>query len=203
MNYNAVFREVVPLINIIWFMMIALGVVVGLINGNLQEVTKASMDSATLAVQISIGFIGIWALWLGVMKVAEEAGLINILAKVLSPIMGVIFPKVPKNHPAMGAMMMNMAANMLGLGNAATPLGLKAMKELQKLNKNKKVASNAMCTFLVINTSSIQLVPTTVIALRMSAGSNNPTEIIGTALIATTVSTIVGLISVKLLERED
>jgi spore maturation protein A len=190
------------MINIIWFFMIALGVLVGVINGRLEEVTQAAMDSAALAVQMCIGFIGIWALWLGLMKVAEKSGFINGIAKVLSPITRLIFPKVPKDHPAMGAMVMNMAANMMGLGNAATPLGLKAMKELQKLNINKTKASNAMCTFLVINTSSIQLIPTTVIAIRMSTGSSNPTEIIGTAMIATTISTIVGLISVKLLQRE-
>lgn len=191
------------MINIIWFFMIALGVLVGVLNGRLEEVTQAAMDSAALAVQMCIGFIGIWALWLGLMKVAEKSGFINGIAKTLSPITRLIFPKVPKDHPAMGAMVMNMAANMMGLGNAATPLGLKAMKELQKLNLSKTKASNAMCTFLVINTSSIQLIPTTVIAIRMSTGSSNPTEIIGTAMIATTVSTIVGLISVKLLERED
>lgn len=191
------------MINIIWFFMIALGVLVGVINGRLEEVTQAAMDSAALAVQMCIGFIGIWALWLGLMKVAEKSGFINGIAKVLSPITRLIFPQVPKNHPAMGAMVMNMAANMMGLGNAATPLGLKAMNELQKLNINKTKASNAMCTFLVINTSSIQLIPTTVIAIRMSTGSSNPTEIIGTAMIATTISTIVGLISVKLLQRED
>lgn len=191
------------MINIIWFFMIALGVLVGVINGRLEEVTKAAMDSAALAVQMCIGFMGIWALWLGLMKVAEKSGFINGIAKALSPISRLIFPKVPKGHPAMGAMVMNMAANMMGLGNAATPLGLKAMKELQKLNLSKTKASNAMCTFLVINTSSIQLIPTTVIAIRMSTGSSNPTEIIGTAMIATTISTLVGLISVKLLERED
>ena len=191
------------MINVIWFFLIVLGVLVGAINGKLPEVTQAAMDSATLAVQMCIGFIGIWALWLGLMKVAEKSGFINGIAKILSPITYWIFPKVPKDHPAMGAMVMNMAANMMGLGNAATPLGLKAMEELQKLNKSKTQASNAMCTFLVINTSSIQLIPTTVIALRMSTGSSNPTEIIGTAMIATTISTIVGLISVKLLEKGD
>lgn len=183
--------------------MIALGIIVGILNGRLEEVTQAAMNSAELAVQMCIGFVGIWALWLGLMNVAQKSGFIRGIAKVISPILGRIFPEVPKDHPAMGAMVMNMAANMMGLGNAATPLGLKAMEELQKLNKYKTRASNAMCTFLVINTSSIQLIPTTVIALRMSTGSTNPTEIIGTALIATTVSTIVGLISVKVLEKGD
>lgn len=189
------------MINIIWFFMIGIGIVVGLVNGRLEEMTQAAMDSAQLAVEMCIGFIGIWALWLGLMNVAQKSGFIQGISKVISPVFRRIFPDVPKNHPAMGAMVMNMAANMMGLGNAATPLGLKAMEELQKLNQYKDRASNAMCTFLVINTSSIQLIPTTVIALRMSTGSSNPTEIIGTSLIATTVSTVVGLISVKLLEK--
>lgn len=189
------------MINIIWFFMIGIGVAVGLVNGRLEEITQAAMDSARLAVEMCIGFIGIWALWLGLMNVAQKSGFIQGLSKVISPVLKRIFPEVPKNHPAMGAMVMNMTANMMGLGNAATPLGLKAMEELQKLNQYKDRASNAMCTFLVINTSSIQLIPTTVIALRMSTGSSNPTEIIGTSLIATTVSTVIGLISVKLLEK--
>ncbi len=189
------------MINIIWFFMIGIGIVVGLVNGRMEEITQAAMDSAQLAVEMCIGFIGIWALWLGLMNVAQKSGFIQGLSKVISPVLKRIFPEVPKDHPAMGTMVMNMTANMMGLGNAATPLGLKAMEELQKLNQYKDRASNAMCTFLVINTSSIQLIPTTVIALRMSTGSSNPTEIIGTSLIATTVSTVIGLISVKLLEK--
>ncbi|RBP39895.1 nucleoside recognition domain-containing protein [Garciella nitratireducens] len=189
------------MINILWFFMIGIGIIVGLFNGRLEAITHAAMDSAQLAVEMCMGFIGIWALWLGLMNVAQKSGVIYYLSKLISPVLKILFPDVPKNHPAMGAMIMNMAANMMGLGNAATPLGLKAMEELQKLNDYKNRASNAMCTFLVINTSSIQLIPTTVIALRMSAGSNNPTEIIGTSLIATTVSTIVGILSVRLLEK--
>lgn len=189
------------MINILWFFMIGIGIIVGLFNGRLEAITHAAMDSAQLAVEMCMGFIGIWALWLGLMNVAQKSGVIYYLSKLISPVLKILFPDVPKNHPAMGAMIMNMAANMMGLGNAATPLGLKAMEELQKLNDYKNRASNAMCTFLVINTSSIQLIPTTVIALRMSAGSNNPTEIIGTSLIATTVSTIIGILSVRLLEK--
>lgn len=189
------------MINYIWYFMIVIGVIIGVANGNLVAVTQSAMDSAALAVQMIIGFVGIWALWLGLMKVAEESGAINILTKVLSPIIRRIFPEVPRDHPAMGAMLMNMAANMMGLGNAATPMGLKAMEELQKLNRIKTRASNAMCTFLVINTSSITLIPTTVIALRLSTGSKNPTEIIGTAIIATIISTVVGILVSKLLEK--
>ena len=189
------------MINYIWYFMIAIGVIIGISNGQLEEITQSAMDSAGLAVQMTIGFIGIWALWLGLMKVAEKSGFITILTKILSPVTKIIFPQVPRDHPAMGAMMMNMAANMMGLGNAATPMGLQAMKELQSLNKIKTKASNAMCTFLVINTSSITLIPTTVIALRVSTGSKNPTEIIGTAIIATTISTLVGILSAKLMEK--
>lgn len=191
------------MINTIWFFLMVVGIIVGIINDRLEEVTQAAMDSASLAVQLCIGFIGIWALWLGLMKVAEKSGFIKGIGKVLSPITSLLFPQVPKDHPAMGAMVMNMAANMMGLGNGATPLGLIAMKELQKLNPHKTRANNAMCLFLVINTSSITLIPTTVVALRMSTGSSQPTEIIGTALIATTISTLVGIISVKLLEKRE
>ena len=189
------------MINNIWYFMIAIGVVLGIANGNLEGITQSAMDSATLAVQMTIGFIGIWALWLGLMKVAEKSGSIELLTRILSPITRRLFPQVPRDHPAMGAMLMNMAANMMGLGNAATPMGLQAMKELQKLNREKTRASNAMCIFLVINTSSITLIPTTVIALRVSTGSTKPTEIIGTAIIATTVSTLVGILSAKILEK--
>src|SRR5207248_4792528 len=153
------------------------------------------------AVTIALGLIGVMALWLGVMRLAERAGLVQKLARALRPIMRRLFPEVPAEHPAMGAMMMNMAANMLGIGNAATPLGLRAMRDLQRLNPIKDTASNAMCTFLAINTSSIQLIPANQIAMLAAAGSVRPTAIIGTAPVATTVSTVAGIVSAKLLEK--
>ncbi len=156
---------------------------------------------AKTAVELAIGLIGIMALWLGVMKVAEASGLVAKLASVMRPVTTRLFPDVPPDHPAMGAMVMNISANMLGLSNAATPLGLKAMEELNKLSKKAGTATDAMCTFLVINTSSVQLIPATVIALRAAAGSSNPTEILGPVVVATTVNTTVGIIVVKLLSR--
>ncbi len=156
---------------------------------------------AKFAVELAIGLIGIMALWLGVMRVAEQSGLIGKLARVLEPVMTRLFPDVPPGHPAMGAMIMNLSANMLGLANAATPLGLKAMEELNKLNKKLGTATDAMCTFLVINTSNVQLIPATVIAIRAAAGSANPTEILGPAIVATTISTVVGVVVVKALAK--
>ncbi len=168
----------------------------------LQRVTNDGIVSyASTAVTIAIGLIGIMALWLGVMKVAEEAGLVQTIASGLRPIMTRLFPDVPANHPAMGAMILNISANMLGLANAATPLELKAMEELNKLNKKVGTATDAMCTFLVINTSSVQLIPATVIAIRASAGSANPTEIIVPMILATATATIAGITAVKLLQR--
>jgi len=188
-------------INIIWFFLIVISIFVGGIRGQIEKVTKAAIDSANSAVEISLGFIGVMALWLGLMKIAEEAGLIHVIARGLKPIMIRLFPEVPADHPAMGAIVLNIAANMLGLGNAATPLGLKAMRELQKLNPKKETASNAMCTLLALNTSSVQLIPATTIALMTAAGSRNPTAIIGTTLLATSVSTITAVIAVKFFEK--
>ena len=156
---------------------------------------------AKTAVELAIGLIGIMALWLGIMKIAEQSGLVAQLAGLLKPLTTRLFPDVPPDHPAMGAMIMNIAANMLGLANAATPLGLKAMEELNKLNKKLGTATDAMCTFLVINTSSVQLIPATVIAIRAASGSTNPTEILGPVSVATTVNTIIGVATVKLLAK--
>ncbi|WP_026895141.1 nucleoside recognition domain-containing protein [Clostridiisalibacter paucivorans] len=191
------------MINVIWLLMIVVGVVVGAINGNLEAVTQAAMDSANLGVELSLGLIGIMALWLGIMKIAEDSGMIQGLAKLLKPIMVRLFPDVPPDHPAMGAIIMNMAANVLGLGNAATPLGLKAMQELQELNDEKDTATNAMCTFLAINTSSVTLIPSEAMALLVAVGatSKQATAIIGPSIIATAVSTIVAVIAVKSLQR--
>ena len=141
------------------------------------------------------------ALWLGVMKVAEEAGLIAIIANWLKPVTTRLFPDVPADHPAMGSMIMNISANMLGLGNAATPFGLKAMEELDKLNPNKGTATNAMCTFLAINTAGMTLIPATAIAIRAAAGSSEPAIIIGTSLFGAFCATVAGIISVKILEK--
>src|SRR5206468_5411816 len=153
------------------------------------------------AVTIALALIGIMALWLGVMRLAERAGLVQKIARGLRPIMRRLFPDIPPQHPAMGSMVMNMAANMLGLGNAATPLGLRAMRDLEALNPRHGVATNAMCTFLAINTSSVQLIPATAIAILAASGSKRPTAIVGTALIATLCAATVAIISVKLLGK--
>jgi spore maturation protein A len=166
----------------------------------LGQVTSAALKGAGTAVEIAIGLIGIMALWLGVMKVAQEAGITNIIAKVVRPLTHWLFPKIPEDHPAIGAMIMNIAANMLGLSNAATPLGLKAMEELDTLNPNKGEATDDMCTFLVINTSAITLIPATAIAIRASVGSANPQMIIIPSALAATCATIVGITTVKLIQ---
>lgn len=169
---------------------------------NLKSVTNYGIiQSAKTAVELAIGLIGIMALWLGVMKIAEQSGLVAKLARLLKPVTTRLFPDVPPDHPAMGAMIMNISANMLGLANAATPLGLKAMEELNTLNKKLGTATDAMCTFLVINTSNVQLIPATVIAIRASAGSSNPAEILGSTLVATFVALVVGITTAKLLAR--
>ncbi len=167
----------------------------------LKQVTNSALDYASIAVNIALGLIGIMALWLGVMKVAEDAGLITIIAKALRPITTRLFPDVPADHPAMGSMIMNISANMLGLGNAATPFGLKAMEELNELNPNKGTATNAMCTFLAINTAGMTLIPATAIAIRASAGSSDPAIIIGTSLFGASCATVAGLTAVKILEK--
>src|SRR5207248_1952740 len=143
----------------------------------------------------------VMALWLGVMRLAERAGLVQKLARALRPIMRRLFPDLPAEHPAMGAMLMNMAANMLGLGNAATPLGLRAMRDLESLNPHPGAATNAMCTFLAINTASVQLIPTTAIAILVAAGSSRPTAIVGTALLATLCAATTAIMAVKILEK--
>ena len=188
------------MINIIWATLIIIGFAVGAITGNLDQVTNAAIDSAKSAVELAIGLVGIMALWLGIMKIGEDSGLIRGIGRLLRPVMVLLFPDVPPDHPAMGAMVMNISANLLGLGNAATPFGLKAMEELQKLNKKKDTATNAMVTFLAINTSSVTLIPASTIAILSAAGAINPTEIIGPTIMATTISTIVAIILSKLLQ---
>ena len=167
----------------------------------MKAITQAALDIAGVAVTLALGLIGIMALWLGVMKVAEEAGLLKVVARILSPVMRRIFPDVPSDHPAVGAMIMNIAANMLGLNNAATPMGLKAMEELNKLNPKPGTATNAMVTFLAINTGGLILIPATAIAVRASVGSANPGIIIGTSIVGAGCATVAGIIAAKLLQR--
>lgn len=189
------------MLNIIWLGMILVAVLVGAFEGRIDAVVHAVTDSAKLGFELALGLAGIMTLWLGVMGIASESGLVSKLGNLLKPILRRLFPEVPVEHPAMGAIVLNIAANMLGLANAATPFGLQAMKELQSLNQNAKVASNAMCTFLAINTSSVQLIPATAIAYLAANGSTNPSSVIFSALIATSISTIVAIIAVKQLAK--
>ncbi len=167
----------------------------------LKKVTNESINIAGVAVKIALGLIGIMAMWLGVMKVADKAGLIRKLANLIRPVTKKLFPDVPPDHPAIGAMLMNISANMLGLGNAATPFGLKAMEELDKLNPNKGVATNAMVTFLAINTAGLTLIPATAIAVRAASGSTDPAIIIGPSIFGATCATVTGIIAAKLFEK--
>ena len=190
------------MLNYIWLALVLGAVLLGGATGQLKEVTTAAFEACKTAVMtLALPLAGVMALWLGVMRLAEKSGLMHALAKLLRPVMTRIFPDVPAEHPAMGSMIMNMAANMLGLANAATPLGLRAMQDLEKLNPRPGTATNAMCTFLALNTSSVQLIPASAVAILAAAGSVQPTAIIGTALIATICSTAVGLIAVKSLEK--
>ena len=189
------------MLNIIWLGMMCVAVLVGAIQGHLNEVVLAITGSAKTAFELALGLTGIMALWLGIMNIATDSGLMNHLARALQPIMIRLFPDVPVDHPAMGAMVMNFSANMLGLNNAATPFGLAAMKELQSLNTQMNEASNAMCMFLAINTSSVQLIPATAIAFLAANGSSDPTSIITSSLIATSISTMVAIIAVKRFEK--
>ena len=189
-------------INIIWFMMIVLSVVAASWTGKMEAVTAAAFDSAKAAVTLAIGLIGAMALWLGLMKVIEEAGALKLIAKGVRPVMTRLFPNVPHDHPAMSAMVMNIAANMLGLGNAATPMGIKAMTELDKLNTKKGTATDAMCLFLAINTSSVTLLPLGVITVRASAGATTPASILIPSIFATVVSTTTAIIAAKILQKK-
>lgn len=189
------------MLNYIWLGMLILAVVIGGINGKMEDVTKSAMESAGAAVTIAIGLIGIMALWLGIVKIAEDSGLMSLAAKLIAPVMRRLFPDVPAGHPALASMTMNIAANMLGLSNAATPLGLKAMEDLESLNARPGVATNAMCTFLTINTAGLQIIPATMIGIMASAGSKDPTAIIATTISAGFVAVVAGLIAVKMLER--
>jgi spore maturation protein SpmA len=167
----------------------------------MKQVTNSVIEYATKAAEIALGLIGIMALWLGVMKIAEQAGLISIIANAVKPITKFLFPDVPQDHPAIGSIIMNISANMLGLGNAATPFGLKAMEELDKINPAKGTATNAMCTFLAINTAGLTIIPATAIAIRAASGSSDPAIIIGTSFFGASCATIVAIIAAKTLEK--
>lgn len=189
------------MLNHIWLGLILLAVLLGGFLGHVKELVEGAVKGAETAVTLSLGLVGIMATWLGAMRLAEKAGLVQALARALRPILRRLFPDVPPEHPAMGSMVMNIAANMLGLSNAATPLGLRAMKDLESLNRIPGTATNAMCTFLAINTASVQLVSITAVAVLASAGSKSPTAIIGTAFLATLCAATAAITSVKFFEK--
>jgi spore maturation protein A len=170
--------------------MTIIGLVFAMINGRMSEVNEAIFQSANEAVTLCIGLVSILVFWLGIMRIAQDSGLLEKLSRLFRPFVKRLFPEVPDNHPAMGYILSNMMANMFGLGNAATPLGIKAMEQLKVLNGGSDHASRSMITFLAINTSSLTIIPTTVIAIRMKYDSASPTEIVGPTLIATFLSTV-------------
>ncbi|MCH7681405.1 spore maturation protein [candidate division KSB1 bacterium] len=195
-------------LNYIWIAFFLIAFVVALIKllflGDSEAFTRIVASTFTMAetsVNIAIYLIGVMTLWLGIMKIGEDGGAIRILSKIISPLFRKLFPEIPKDHPAGGAMLMNFAANMLGLDNAATPLGLKAMKELQKLNPNKDTASNAQIMFLVLNTSGLTLIPISIMALRAAQGAANPADVFIPILLATYFSTLAGLIVVSIYQK--
>ncbi len=187
--------------NIVFFLLISLSFVCAAFTHHMEDLTKAIIDSASNAVDLSIKLIGVMSLFLGLMKVAEEGGILVTISRLVRPIMTRLFPDVPPDHPAMGSMIMNISANMLGLGNAATPFGIRAMQDLNKLNPDPEEATDAMALFLAINTSNVTILPTGVIALRAAAGSHDPAGIIPSTLFATSCSTAVAIIAAKFFAR--
>lgn len=189
------------MINIIWFFLLIFGVVFGLATGKGDIISKSIIDSTESSVQLLIGLIGMMCLWSGVMKIAQKSGITEKLAKLLKPLLNLLFKDVSKNENAMGSILLNLTSNMLGLSNAATPFGIKAMEELQKVNPDKDTATNDMALFLVINAACIQIIPTSIISMRAACGSQNPGSIIIPAAIATGIAAIMGIIYCKVLEK--
>src|SRR3954451_14178683 len=188
------------MLNYIWFGLMAIALIVAAINGTADAVTRGAVESASSAVQIAIGLIGIMTLWLGIMRVAEAAGLVSVVGRALRPLLRWLFPDVPPAHPAAGAIVLALAANMLGLNNAATPLGIKAMEELQTLNPDKDTATNAMVTLMAVTTAGVQLIPASMIGVLAAAGSTNPTAIIAPTIAATFIGTVAAVATARLLQ---
>jgi spore maturation protein A len=197
-NINNIRKKELKIMDKIWGFMIISSFGIAIFNGRLQQVITALFESAHSAVQMCINLIGILCLWSGFVKIADKCGIIQKISRVANPIIKLLFPKLPKNSEVNGHIAMNMTANFLGLGNIATPMGLKAMVELQKLNSNKNVVSDEMLMFLILNTASIQIIPTSAIALRTTYGSTNPTAIVIPTIIASFISVIIGVIIIKL-----
>lgn len=190
------------MLNYLWSFMMIFSILIAMFNGSLQPLTQSILDSSEAAVMLCIKIVGILALWMGIMRIAEKAGIIDALSKKMTPLLNFFFPDVPPYHPARKYIATNIIANFLGLGWAATPPGLKAMVELEKLNPHPGVATDAMCTFLIINVSTIQLISINMIAYRASFGSANPTEIVAPSIVATLCSTLAATIFAKMMQKK-
>lgn len=191
----------IVIVNMIWLFLIVVGVIYAAINGRIETITYSALNASQEAVDLCFNLIGAMCLWLGIMKIAEKAGLIKVISFFLSPLLRIIFPRIPKKHPALGAIIMTISANLLGLGNAVTPLGIKAMQELQTLNNKKDTATPEMCTLLALCTTGFTLIPATTIALRSAAGSSDPTSIVGSALVVSLLATIFVLIIDRIFQK--
>lgn len=189
------------MVNFVWLAMLLAGIAAAAGNGNIQVVTSAAMAGATQSISVILEIAAVMMLWMGLLACAEKSGLVELLARLVRPMARKLFPHVPANHPAMGSIVMNMSANLLGLGNAATPFGLKAMAELQKLNPQKDTATDDMITFLILNTSAVTLIPALVISLRIGAGSLAPEEIVGATILATLAGTVAGLLAHHIMKK--
>ena len=181
------------MVNIIWGIFIIIGVLYSLFTGNIELINNEIIESGNSAIGLILDIMPLLIIWMGLMQIAEKSGLIDKIAHLMTPILSKIFPSVPKDHEALGYIASNIAINMAGLGSAATPFGLKAMEKLEELNPDKKKATSAMITFLVLNTSGVTIIPTTIISLRLASGSANPTAVIPTCILATACSSIAGL----------
>lgn len=187
------------MINVLWALFIMIGITYSIVTGSADKLNQEILNSAKVSFNMILSMLPIISLWLGIMNIAKDSGLLNKLASFLAPILSYLFPDIPKGHESLGLISSNIIVNLFGLGNAATPFGLKAMESLQKLNKEKDKATRSMITFLVLNTSGLSIVPTTVIALRIMHGSSNPMEIMGAVIIATVICTLFGLLLDRLL----
>ncbi|MDA3128649.1 nucleoside recognition domain-containing protein [Aliibacillus thermotolerans] len=182
------------MVHAIWIALFAIGLITAMVNGRLEEVSEAIFKGAEEAVVLCFGLISVMVFWLGMMNIARKSGLLDMFVKLFRPIVLKLFPDIPASHPALGYILSNITANMMGLGNAATPMGIKAMKELKKLHGGKDEASRSMVTLMALNTAGLTLIPTTVIAIRMNYDSAQPTEIVGTTLFATACSTLAAIL---------
>lgn len=189
------------MMDIVWIILLLGGIAIGILSGKGDAMTQALMDGAQRSVELCIRLAGVCSLWMGLMEIMKRAGWVDALARGMGGVLHRLFPDIPKGHPAMGAISMNLAANMLGMGNAATPLGIKAMEEMQKLNRYPDTASASMCMFLVINTASIELIPTGLMTFRHAAGSTQAGVIVLPTLVSTAISAMVGIMIAGIFQR--